>query len=97
MRINAMGESATAITEGTLDPMVQGNRLLPTWIDKVGRESPEKSWALMPRSMHLEDGFREYQYRHLIAAIDSVAWWIESIIGRGADFDTVAYMGCTLA
>lgn len=76
---------------------VYGKRLLPTWIDKLGRETPEKVWAMMPRSTDLKDGFREYHYRNLVAAIDTLAWWIESTIGRSTTFETVAYMGCIFA
>ena len=89
-----MAEQTTAASGCSSDPMLHGKRLLPIWIDKVGRENPEKAWALMPRSMDLKDGFREYQYRHLVAAIDTVAWWIEATIGRSTDFETVAYLGC---
>ena len=88
-----MAQSATAISKSSLGSTVRGKRLLPTYIDRLGHESPEKSWALIPRSKDLKDGFGEYRYRHLVAAIDSVAWWIESLIGRSTIFETVAYMG----
>lgn len=71
----------------------RGGRLLPTWIDKVGRETPDKVWASVPRSTNLKDGFRDLRYHHLVAAIDAAAWWIESVIGRSTQFETVAYMG----
>ena len=92
-----MAQSATASSECSSDSIVHGKRLLPTWIDEVGRRTPEKSWALIPQSSDLKDGFREYHYRHLVAAIDELAWWIESIIGRSTSFETVAYMGCVFA
>ena len=92
-----MSKSATAKLECSSDSWVHGKRLLPTWIDEVGRKTPEKPWALMPRSSDLKDGFREYHYRHLVAAIDTLAWWIESIIGRSTTFETVAYMGSIFA
>ena len=88
-----MTESVTATLESSSEPTALGKRLLPTWIDKVGRETPEKVWAMMPRSADLKDGFREYHYNHLVAAIDTLAWWIESTIGRSTTFETVAYMG----
>lgn len=92
-----MVEIAIATSECSPDPMLRGKRLLPTWIDSVGRETPDKVWASIPRSMDLKDGFRDLQYRHLVAAIDTIAWWIESIIGRSTDFETVAYMGCIIS
>ena len=97
LRIDTMMKSTSVDSESSSDSMVHGKRLLPTWIDQVGRTTPEKPWALMPHSSHLEDGFREHQYRHLVAAIDSLAWWIESTIGRSTTFETVAYMGCLFA
>lgn len=71
----------------------RGGRLLPTWIDKVGQDAPDKVWASVPRSANLKDGFRDLRYRHLVAAIDAAAWWIESVIGRSTNFETVAYLG----
>ena len=88
-----MANFATVISKGSPDSTVRGKRLLPTYIDRLGQDSPEKSWALIPRSRDLKEGFGEYRYRHLVAAIDSVAWWIESLIGRSTTFETVAYMG----
>ena len=88
-----MTKDALATSERSPNIVSHGERLLPCWIDKVGRETPEKVWVSMPRSMNLQDGFRDFQYRHLVAAIDTVAWWIESIIGRSTDFETVAYLG----
>ena len=93
LHVDIMTTSTTAVLESSPDSMVLGRRLLPTWIDKVGRENPEKVWAIMPRSTDLKDGFCEYQYRHLVAAIDTLAWWIESTIGRSTTCETVAYMG----
>ena len=92
-----MANPATGTSECDSEPMVYGKRLLLTWIDKVGRETPDKVWAMMPRSTDLKDGFREYHYSHLVAAIDTLAWWIESTIGRSTTFETVAYMGCIFA
>ena len=89
-----MAKSATATSECSSEPSVHGKRLLLTWIDKVGRETPEKVWAMMPRSADLKDGFRKYHYSHLVAAIDTPTWWIESSISRSTTFETVAYMGC---
>lgn len=48
-----MSESTTAEPECSLQSVVHGKRLLPTWIDQLGRETPEKPWALMPRSTDL--------------------------------------------
>ena len=91
--IETMVKDALATSERTSSIVSHGERLLPCWIDRVGRETPEKVWLSIPRSADLQDGFRDFQYRHLVAAIDTVAWWIESIIGRSTDFETVAYLG----
>ena len=72
---------------------IRGKRLLPTWIDKVCREEPDRVWASMPRTTNPADGFRDLKYCHLVAAIDATAWWIESVVGRSSQFETVAYMG----
>lgn len=72
---------------------VQGRRLLPSWIDKVARDDPTKSVISIPRSANLADGFQDITYQQLAGAIDSLAWWIETIIGISSVFETVAYLG----
>lgn len=74
--------------------MFYGKRLLPTWIDKFSRETADEVWAAVPRSMDPKKGFCDVQYLQLVAVIDTIAWWIESIVVRSTDFETVAYMGC---
>ena len=72
---------------------IRGRRLLPSWIDEVARKEPERVWASMPRASDPKDGFRDVEYSRLASAVDKIAWWVESIIGRSSDFETVAYMG----
>jgi hypothetical protein len=84
---------AMAIKDSRTMSSPWGRRLLPAWIDKAGRETPNRVWASIPRSSDLKDGFSDLQYRHLVAAIDAAAWWIESAISRSFSFETVAYMG----
>lgn len=72
---------------------IQGRRLLPCLIDKVAREEPSKSVVSIPLTTDPSDGFRDITYGQLSAAIDSLAWWIESTIGKGSAFETVAYFG----
>ena len=84
-----MTVTTTSISEG----LVGRPKLLPTLIDEVGCEEPDKIWASVPQSSNLKDSFRDLTYRQLVAAIDSTAWWIESSIGRSSTFETVAYLG----
>lgn len=91
MVASSVAELSSNKQDLTMDP--RGQRLLPNWIDHLAKNTPDKIWASMPWSSNLEDGFRDLQYRHLAGAIDKVAWWIESKIGRSSNFETVAFIG----
>jgi hypothetical protein len=72
-----------------------GRRLLPTLIDERARTCPEQSFASIPLSSDVRDGFRDVSYLELANAINRCAWWMDGEIGRGRCFETLAYMGST--
>ena len=51
------------------------------------------TFASYPRSPNLQDGFRDVNYLQLANAINACAWWIEDHIGKGHNFETLAYIG----
>ena len=70
-----------------------GRRLVPHIIDEYANVNPRKVFASYPRSSNLQDGFRDVNYLQLANAINACAWWIEAQVGKGHNFETLAYIG----
>ena len=70
-----------------------GQRLLPTVIDEISEKEPEKVFAIIPRTLNLDDGFVNVTYRDFGNAINRMAAWLEEKMGRSSSFKTLAYMG----
>jgi hypothetical protein len=70
-----------------------GQRLLSTTIDYLSDTDPERTWATIPRSNNLADGFRDVSYRDFSNAINRAAWFLESVFGTADDFPTICYIG----
>lgn len=76
-------------------PRDAGRRLLPTVIDELARTRPERAFSSIPLSLDPRDGCRDVNYREFANAINRCAWWVQHEIGRGRNFETIAYMGPT--
>lgn len=75
-------------------PGIPGKRLLPTIIDELAREDPDRPWASIPRDDYdLAQGFADISYAGLANAVNKLAWLIEGTIGRLDSFETIAYLG----
>lgn len=70
-----------------------GKRLIPQIIDELAGANPRKVFASYPISPNLQDGFRDVNYLQLANAINTCAWWIEGQVGKGHNFETLAYIG----
>lgn len=71
-----------------------GKRLLPTVIDEIARDEPNRIWASLPiNDYDLSKGYEDISYATFANAINKLAWLIVSTVGRSSDFDTVAYLG----
>lgn len=74
-------------------PVEYGKRLLPTLIDDTARDDPGRIFAVIAKTVDIEDGFIDVSYRRLSTAINSCAWWMETKLGRNLNFATIAYIG----
>ncbi|ROW00362.1 hypothetical protein VMCG_07241 [Cytospora schulzeri] len=75
-------------------PGICGKRLLPTIIDQLAREDPDRPWASIPRDDYdLSQGFADISYAVLANAINKLAWLVEKSVGRSDSFETIAYLG----
>lgn len=70
-----------------------GRRLLPLLIDEIAAQDPERPWVSVAKTDNLQDGFQDLSYRRFANAINRMAWWLESSIGKGQNHETLAYIG----
>ena len=70
-----------------------GNVLIPTKLDQLARETPNHVFAAIPKSADFADGLEDITVSTLARAVDRIAWWLESIIGKTTEFETIAYLG----
>ena len=70
-----------------------GRRLIPSMIDGIALDTPDKHYCYISRTANVEDGFRAITFKEFSNAINACAWWIRAEIGKGIDFDTLAYLG----
>ena len=71
-------------------PKNAGERLMTTIIDEISLSDPRHCFMSIPRSSDLNDGLRDVSYALIARAIDRSAWWMEDLLGKGADFPTIA-------
>lgn len=74
-------------------PQDCGKRLIPDIIDNRARENSTQSFVSYAKSSRIEDGFVNISYGQLSNAINACAWWIEDKLGKGTEFQTLAYVG----
>lgn len=67
--------------------------LVPKLIDGRAYSEPDRLFCAIPRSTDLKDGLRCITYRHFANAVNKCAWWIEKELGKGENFETLAYVG----
>ena len=70
-----------------------GKRLIAHTVDDLAAREPDRVWATIPLGPEISDGFRDITVKQLANAVNSVAWWLESKIGRSDRFEVIAYLG----
>ena len=76
--------------DGSSIPADAGQRLMTAIIDELAISDPSRCFMSIPRTAKLEDGFRDISYASIARAIHRCAWWMESLLGKGMDFPTIA-------
>ena len=77
----------------SLSEPAYGKRLIAQTVDDLATSEPDRVWATVPKGEEISDGFRDVTFRELANVVDSVAWWLESKIGRSDQFEVLAYLG----
>ncbi|KAI9836987.1 MAG: hypothetical protein M1819_000636 [Sarea resinae] len=71
-----------------------GKRLVPRVVDEVATQHPHRAYASIPKSSNLQDGYRDISYAVFANAINRVAWWLDSTLGKGTSgLPTITYLG----
>lgn len=70
-----------------------GRRLIPTLVDEMAVSTPDHVYASIPRNGDFSGGFDDVTSRTLARAVNKTAFWIEENLGKGVDFETIAYLG----
>ena len=76
-----------------IDQPRYGQRLIPKFVDELAKTTPNRVFALIPRSAQYADGLQDVTISTFARAINRAASWMESNIGKGTDFETIAYIG----
>ncbi|KAL9598405.1 MAG: hypothetical protein Q9219_004495 [cf. Caloplaca sp. 3 TL-2023] len=73
---------------------IHGQRLIASIIDNLAENEPDRTWATIPRSKNLTEGFVDITYRQFGNAINRAAIWLEEQLGvSNGNFETFAYAG----
>ena len=70
-----------------------GQRPLPSLMDKIAEEDPERVFASIPLSSDPQDGFRELTFSTFARSINRCAWWTEQSLGKAQQCETISYIG----
>ncbi|RMZ43874.1 putative NRPS-like protein biosynthetic cluster [Aspergillus flavus] len=68
-------------------------RLMCRVVDELAESKPEQLFCVQPISSDLSQGWRNVSMRDLAGAVDYTARWIEMAMGKGFDFQPLAYIG----
>lgn len=70
-----------------------GSRLLPTVVDETATSQPGLTYAYVPISNSIGDGFKAITFSDIATATNHMAAWIHQNLGPSTSLQTIAYMG----
>lgn len=70
-----------------------GSRLMPVIVDETAEKQPNLTYASVPLTTNISDGFKSVTFSDIASAINHVAGWIDRTLGQSKNFATIAYMG----
>ena len=68
-----------------------GRRLISHLIDERADKDWKQPFTSLSRSADPIDGFDDITYRQYANAINHCAWWMQSVLGKSHDSNTMAY------
>ena len=69
-----------------------GRRLIPTLVDEIARNDPNRPFLSVPLDPTLGDGYEDVCYGSFAKAVNKCAWWLESKLGKSSTFETITYI-----
>lgn len=66
---------------------------MPSVVDEIARQTPSLTYASIPLTTSINDGFKDVSFSDVASATNYVAAWIDRTLGPSSNFDTIAYMG----
>ena len=76
-----------------LDDNSYGQRLLPTLVDEIASEDPDRAIVSLPVGRNPSDGYEDVNFASLARAINRCSWWLEKNLGKSSSFKTLFYIG----
>lgn len=73
-----------------------GQRLAPQVVDEIAQHTPDRTYAILPKTDKLDGGFEDLTFEQYANAVNKLAWWLVKELGTvedDADFPTLAYIG----
>ncbi|CAG8979441.1 hypothetical protein HYALB_00011954 [Hymenoscyphus albidus] len=66
---------------------------IPVLVDEKASNTPDRTFAIIPKTANINDGFRDYKYSELAQAGNKMSWWLEKELEKSVIPETLAYMG----
>lgn len=63
-------------------PVSAYRKPLPTILAARARITPERTFALVPKTKELKDGYREITYAQVQRGVDRLSWWLDEKLGK---------------
>ncbi len=78
---------------GFTDITDYGRRLIPHLIDERAEKNWSQPFTSLSRSANPIDGFEDISYRKFADAVNRCAWWMQDVLGKSCEYNTIAYTG----
>ena len=75
------------------DELDYGRRLIPHLIDERANKDWKQPITSVSRSADPIDGFHDITYCQFANAINHCAWWMQNVLGKSHEHNTIAYTG----
>jgi acyl-CoA synthetase (AMP-forming)/AMP-acid ligase II len=67
----------------------------PTLVEERAHDTPDRAFAIIPKTAALEDGYTNLTYAQLERGMDKMSWWLDEQLGSATNFETFAYIGAS--
>lgn len=81
------------VMSSTTKSVNYGRRLLPTTLDELAINDPDRELYSIPLGATPKDGFQAITSSVYANAINRASWFMEKTWGKSTTFETIAYLG----